>query len=218
MPNIRLITATVILSGVMGAGCTSQVAKQDQYSGFISDYSNLKETKSASGKEVMRWRDPAFKTSDFTQLVFQPVTFYPAPKPTEQISDQTLQQVLAYANDQLRAALGKRFKLVSTPGPNTAIFRAAITGVDTANEGLKAYQVIPVALVVSGAMAASGTRTQDTELYMEGEFLNAETGKPVLKVVRKGFGKKIDNASQKVTVDDLKVTIDDMVQDIKLFE
>jgi hypothetical protein len=218
MFNLRSITVAMLLSGALVAGCTSQVTNPEQYSGFMSDYSGLTAMTSASGKDVMRWQDPAFELGNYSQIVYQPVTFYPAPKPTEQISDQTLQQLLGYTNQQLRAAMGGRLTLVQTPGPGTLIFRGAVTGVDTANEGLKPYQVIPVALVVSGAMAATGHRTQDTELYLEGEFIDAPTGKPVLKLVRKGFGKKVDNESQEVTLDDLKGSIDDMVQDIKLYQ
>jgi hypothetical protein len=218
MFTLRSVTAAILLSSGLIAGCTSQVTEPDRYSGFMSDYSGLQAVQSASGKEVMRWQDPAFKLSNYSEVVYQPVKFYPAPKPTEQISDQTLEQLLAYTNQQLRAAMGERLKLAQTPGPRTLIFRGAITGVDTANEGLKPYQVIPVALVVSGAMAAAGQRTQDTELYLEGEFVDASSGKPVVKVVRKGFGKKVDNASQVVTFNDLKGTIDDMVRDIGLYK
>lgn len=218
MFKARSMTAALILGGVLIAGCTSQVTKPEQYSGFLSDYSNLAATESASGKEVMRWTDPAFNLNDYSNLVYQPIAFYPAPTPTEQISSQTLQQLLTYANQKISASLGEKLKLVQKPGPKTLIFRGAITGVDTANEGLKPYQVIPVALVVSSAMAASGTRTRDTNLFLEGEFVDSTTGKPVIKLVRKGFGKKVDNATVQVTLEDLKGSIDDMVNDIRLYK
>jgi hypothetical protein len=39
-------------------------------------------------------------------------------------------------------------------------------------------------MVVAGT--ATGHRTMDTNLYFEGELIDAATNKPVLKVVRKG--------------------------------
>lgn len=218
MFSARSIIGALVVSSALITGCTSQVAKPDQYSGFLSDYSGLSEEKSASGKEVMRWTDPALKLGNYSYLVYQPIAFYPAPTPTEQISNQTLQQLLAYSNERISATLGERLTLTQAPGPRTLIFRGAITGVDTANEGLKPYQVIPVALVVSGAMAASGSRTRNTQLFLEGEFIDATSGKPVLKLVRKGFGKKVDNADTPVTFDDLKGSIDEMLPDIRLFK
>jgi hypothetical protein len=39
-------------------GCASKLAQPNQYSGFLKDYSNLKETTTASGKPELRWIDP----------------------------------------------------------------------------------------------------------------------------------------------------------------
>ena len=99
----------------------------------------------------------------------------------------------------------------------TLIFKGAITGVSTATEGLKPYEVIPIALVVAGAMTATGHRDQNTELYLEGEFIDAATGKSVARVVRKGFGKTLDNDEQNVTLDDLKAIVNDMAKDIRMY-
>ena len=49
------------------------------------------------------------------------------------------------------------------------------------------------ALVTAAAMTAAGERDKNSELYLEAEFIDASTGKPVLQVVRKGFGKNLDN-------------------------
>jgi hypothetical protein len=89
--------------------------------------------------------------------------------------------------------------------------------VNTAAEGLQFYEVIPVALVIAGTETATGHRTRDTEVYFEGELIDASTGKPVIKVVRKGFGKQVSNDSQKVTANDLRVVVDSMANDTKLF-
>ncbi|MDE4771669.1 DUF3313 family protein, partial [Klebsiella pneumoniae] len=40
--------------------------------------------------------------------------------------------------------------LATTAGKRSLIFRGAITGVDSSKEGLQFYQVIPVAMIVSG--------------------------------------------------------------------
>ncbi len=214
---IRTLSTVALLSSLFLTGCTSQVTKSDQYSGFLADYSNLSEIKSPTGETVLRWMDPNFKLSQYSGIYYQPVTFYPQPQPSARISAETLQGVLDYTNQQLSAAMASKLPLVRSSGPRTLIFRGAVAGVDAKTQGLKAYQLIPVALVVSGAMAASGHRDQNTELYIEAELIDAATGKPVVRVLRKGFGVVLDNDKQVVTVDDLKPVINNLAKDVSLF-
>ena len=211
---VGLVAATVALGG-----CTTKTVSQAQYSGFLSSYEGLSSTKTASGTHVMRWVDPAFNVANYDKVVFQPVRFYPEPIPNERISQQTLEDLLSYTNNKLSAALSSRLKLVNaSTGPNTLIFRAAITGVSASTEGLKPYEVIPVAIVLAGAMAASGQRDQNTELYLEAELVDAATGKTVMRVVRKGMGKTLSNDKQKVTADDLKSVVDNLTKDVLTFK
>ncbi|MBT8768035.1 DUF3313 domain-containing protein [Metapseudomonas boanensis] len=206
------LAAALILNG-----CTSHTTSQEQYSGFLSSYDDLKEVKTSSGTTVLRWTAPNFNPSNYSGLIYQPINFYPPPKPTEQISNETLTSLLQYTNEQISQALASRLPLTTTRGPGTLIFKGAITGVSTATEGLKPYEVIPIALVVAGAMTATGHRDQNTELYLEGEFIDASTGMSMARVVRKGFGKTLDNDEQQVTLDDLKAIVNDMAKDIRLY-
>lgn len=217
MNTTKVLQVALIAGAVMLAGCTSQVTKADKFSGFLGDYSGLKETKTPSGKTVLRWVDPSFKASDYSYVDYQPITFYPKPQPTAQIDQQTLLGVLDYANSRIKPAIAQRMTITNHPGPRTLIFKGAITGANTAAEGLQFYEVIPVALVVAGAETASGHRTRDTELYFEAELVDSTTGKTVVKVVRKGMGKQVSNDKQKVTLNDLKSVVDNLATDVVQF-
>ena len=104
---------------------------------------------------------------------------------------------------------------ISGTGVNGA---GAITGVNTSKEGLQFYEVVPVALLVAGTQAATGHRTMDTNLFFEGELIDATTNKPVLKVVRKGEGKDLNNESTPMSVETLKQVVDDMATDATMFD
>lgn len=218
-----VMAKTLILSGVIAAavlltGCTSQTVKQTQYSGFLSSYDGLQSVESAGGQKVLRWVDPAFSAANYDKLIFQPLRFYPTPQTTDRIGQSTYDELLKYANRRLSEALSQRFQLVGfSSGPRTLEFRGAITGVSAETEGLKPYEVIPVALVVAGAMTASGERDQDTELFLEGELVDTSTGKAVLRVVRKGFGKTLSNNRQAIEFDDLKPVVDELTTDVLKF-
>lgn len=208
-----------VLSGLLVlAGCTSKVAQPENYSGFLKDYSGLQQTTSASGKPVMRWVDPNFNPDQYDSIVYHPVTYYPVAKPTTQIGQQTLDGLLNYTNSKLKAAAAQRKPLVTSPGAHSLIFRGAITGVNASKEGLQFYEVVPVALLVAGTQAATGHRTMDTNLFFEGELIDATTNKPVLKVVRKGEGKDLNNESTPMSVETLKQVVDDMATDATMFD
>ena len=207
------------LSGLlMLAGCASKVAEPNQYSGFLKDYSGLKETTSATGKPVLRWVDPSYDHTKYDSIVWTPVTYYPTPKPTTQLGQTALDDIRTYTDGKLKAAIGQRKPIVATPGPRSLIFRGAITGVSSQKEGLQFYEVVPVALVIAGTQMASGHRTMDTHLFFEGELIDAKTNKPVMKVVRKGEGQELNNESSPMTLGTLKRVIDDMATDATMFE
>lgn len=73
-------------------------------------------------------------------------------------------------------------------------------------------------MVVAGTQAATGHRTMDTNLFFEGELIDSQTNKTVMKVVRKGSGKQLSNSNQLLTVDDLKTVIDNMATDATMFD
>ncbi|WP_312628078.1 DUF3313 domain-containing protein [Scandinavium sp.] len=199
-------------------GCASKIAQPNQYSGFLKDYSNLKETTSASGKPELRWIDPNYNPANYDNVVFNPIVYYPVPKPTTQVGQNALDQIRNYTNVQLKKAISEKKPLATTVGPRSLIFRGAITGVDSSKEGLQFYEVVPVAMIVAGTQMATGHRTMNTSLYFEGELIDAKTNKPVIKVVRKGEGKSLSNENTPLTADTLKAVIDEMAIDAVKFD
>ena len=219
MKTRTMMLGSLLAAAMVVGGCTTKTASQSQYSGFLSSYEDLSTTTTAGGSKVLRWVDPAFDVANYEKIIFQPVRFYPEPQPTDRLSQQTLQDLLAYTNDRLSSAMFSRLQPVGFgAGPGTLAFRGAITGVSASTEGLKPYEVIPVALVLAGAMTAAGERDQNSELYLEGELIDTSTGKAVLRVVRKGFGKTLSNDKQTITAEDLKSVIDELTQDVLTFK
>lgn len=212
----------LLFSALLLGGCASKdVTQPDQYSGFLSDYSQLQPAVSATGQPVMRWIAPGVKVDDYKYVQVRSVAFYPTPSATEQISNQTLDELQVYARQQVTSAFGRRFQLLdpnAAPRPQTLVVRAAITGVSTEAEGLKAYEVIPIALVVAATTTAAGTRDRETEIFVEAEMLDGSTGQPVMRVVRKGRGQELENREEQVTLATLKSVIDTIVNDIERFQ
>ncbi|EIM6938312.1 DUF3313 domain-containing protein, partial [Salmonella enterica] len=92
-----------VLTGLLAlSGCASKVTQPDKYSGFLKNYSDLQETTSATGKPVLRWVDPHFNDSNYDNIVYNPITYYPVPKPTTQVGQQVLDKLLAYTNSKVK--------------------------------------------------------------------------------------------------------------------
>ena len=70
----------------------------------------------------------------------------------------------------------------AVPAEQTLILRAAITGVSTHVKPLKPYEVLPIGLAAATLMTVAGKRDQTTELFVEAELFDANTGQPVLQV------------------------------------
>lgn len=173
---------------------------------------------SPNGHKTLRWIAPNYQESNYRGLYFAPVVYFPTEKPTARVSQGTLNQIKAYATQRIKSALETRFSILKTPaGPRVLVARIAITAVSAENEDMKFYEVVPVAAVVAGTMAATGHRSQNTTLYIEGELIDQDSGKPVMEVVRKAYGKTVNNDNTPVTAEDIKAALDDIVADITQF-
>lgn len=218
----RKMLVGVALTGLLLGGCTSKVTETTQYSGFLSDYNNLQEVSTPSGGKAMRWVSPSWNANAYDTVAFNKLQLYPAPQPNERVNQQTLDDLQNYMTTKAKGVLGQKYRIVSSPAAapaasRTLILRSAITGVNASNEGMKWYEVVPVAAVVGATQAATGHRDQDTNLFIEAELIDAKTNQPVVKVVRKLFGSQLSNASQKITTNDFKAAIEKLNADIWAF-
>ena len=217
----KMFVSVALASLVLG-GCTSQVTEREQYSGFLSNYNNLEEVTTATGEKAMRWGSPSGNPNAYDTIAFRTLEFYPAPKPNEQVNQQTLADLQNYMSRKAKSVLGQKYRRASSAaaapaGSHPLILRAAITGVSASNEGMKWYEVMPIAAVVGATQAATGHRDQDTNLFIEAEFIDAKTNQTMAKVVRKVFGSQLSNESQKITTKDFKVAIDKLTSDLQAF-
>lgn len=213
MPVLKALICCAIL-GV--GGCASSQVDPSQYSGFLKDYSRLKPAESATGAPVMRWIDPDVKLSKYTQVYIEPSQFYPRPQPTAVISAQTLQSITRYFDTALQRELSKNLRVVNGPGPDTLIVRPAITAVSTSTQGLKPYEVVPLALVAAAVNTAAGGRDQNVAIATEAAFLDADTHKVLAQVVRKGSGTPLENEKTQLTLDAVKPVLDGWAKDLRL--
>lgn len=212
--KVASVMSTLCLSSLLLAGCSSGVTQPDEYSGFLKDYSRLKEARSPSGAPVMRWVDPQLKAGAYKAVYIEPSQFYPKAQPTTKIPASTLQGITTYYDQALKRELGKSLPIATAPGPGVIVMRPAITAVSSKTEGLRPYEVVPIALVAAAVSTASGIRDQETDIATEAAFIDGGSNQVVAQVVRKGTGKPLENSDTVLRPEDVRQVIDGWATDL----
>lgn len=200
------------------AGCASKTTQPSQYSGFLSDYSQLQPAQSASGAPVMRWVSPDFKAQNYRSVLVEKPVFYPAPTPSEQVSQKTLNDIASYLQQAMQLELAGQYRVVEQADQDTLVLRSAISAVNLSAEGLKVYEVVPVALLAAAASTAAGTRDLNTNIYVELEAIDGRNSQPMARVVRKGHGLQLENDSTQLSLKDIKPALDVWAKDARNFK
>lgn len=202
----KALSAFICSAAIWATAGTATAA--DANSGFLPDYSQLQVVKTDKGTELRRWLSPKYQKGVYTQLLVDKVTYYPEPKASAQVSDQALADIQAYMDDQLRNVALKDVPQVTAAGPGVLVVKVAITAVDTSASGLKPWQLVPAALVIEGAKAASGGRAMNARLQVEAIVSDSVTHEPVAMVVRATKGFELKNAKEQLTLDTVKPRLD----------
>lgn len=107
MKTIDLGKVVFLLFIAVLSGCANNIADPDKYSGYIGDYSNLEEYKTASGTDVLRWVALGFSIEKYDDIYFNDIVYYPEPKPSTQVGKEVLDKLLSYSNIKIKDAISK---------------------------------------------------------------------------------------------------------------
>lgn len=191
--TLRTLGLAISVTAVLAA-CSTPAPKQ---SGFLSDYSQLRKVSAPGGGTRLAYLNPNFTPDRYQAVWLDRVVFYPQPQPTQDVSAQTLEQIRANVEQALRQKIGEQVRLADHAGAGVARVSVAITAVGAETESLKAYQYIPVALVLTGAKAAiEGGRPREASIAIETRVVDSVTNELLYAAVRGGTGEQVANAAQ----------------------
>jgi uncharacterized protein DUF3313 len=142
----------------------------------------------------------------------EPLTMYPKAEPTDQLSQATIDQIRAYGTTCLRQAIGSRARVVESPGPGVIRLQVAVTGVASTAEGLKPYQVVPMAFVATMAVNSVAGAPQQAKLLVEALGTDSVSGEVLAKAVRTHTGERLQRVASNmpvITFESVKPIMDD---------
>ncbi len=189
------------------AGCASTQSKisEADHSGYLPDYSRLQDVSTEEGS-LQRWLDSSVTDGNYKKLMIDPVIMFQEGGATLSAEQQAEVDKFSADFDQLLlSSLSKVVDVVAQPGADVLRVKPAVTGVATVTEGMKAYEVIPIAAVIAGATAAAGARDKVIVLSLETKLEDSLSGKFVGAAVRKGVADQGDD--DKTGADDVKALI-----------
>lgn len=209
----KRITSATAVAVMLVAGCASNsnMPTQTEYSGFMPNYSDLTQATDPDGETFLRYINPKLNPANYSAIIVDPVVFYPKAEPTAQVSQATLDQIRGYGTTCLRQAIASRVRVVDAPGPGVVKLKVALTGVASTAAGLKPYQYVPQAFVISMAVNAVEGAPQQSKLLVEALGTDSVSGEILSKVIRTHTGERLARVASNepvVTFDSVKPIMD----------
>ena len=197
------------------AATASYAVEGFHHSGYLEPevYAKLAEVKLPSGRITHRWVSPLVIKERYHAALVKDIVLYPKMESNPQVSTETLKEIQAYLTQALKDRLSKRIDIVDQAGPGVMELQVAVTGVIVKTEGMKVYEVVPVAAIFGALKAVTGNRDKEIGIQVEAKVVDSETGKLLIAAVREFKGEDTVDPDKKLTLEDFKANLDQLAQD-----
>jgi hypothetical protein len=195
---ISLLTVSIL---VVASGCAAtQQAKSVEKSGFLGDYSLLKEgqrsmlSESAEDQALLVYKNPAADWRKYKKIQLDPVTIWMSQKDSQlkDVSVEDRQRLAALMWSKLDEQLRKDYQMTSQPGPDVMRIQAAITEAGESSAVLDTVtSVIPQTRLLSGMKSvATGVSLFTGAAGVEMKVTDSESGTILVAAVDRRGGTK----------------------------
>jgi hypothetical protein len=186
----HVIGFTLILVIVV-TGCQTMQSRDVEKSGFLGDYSMLKE---GEGDEALLvYMKPGFDPTKYTKVLIKPVTIWvKTGSDMTEVSMEDQQMLADYFYKAIHEELKNKKEIVTESGEGVMVIQAALTQAEESTVALDVIStIVPVGLVVSsGVSLATGTGGFAGTAVAELEVMDAISGERLAAAVDKRHGGK----------------------------
>ena len=159
---MRRSTSLLLIGLLIGIGgcAATQEAKSVEKSGFLGDYSQLKEgqrstfSEGAEDQALWVYKNPAADFRQYKKIQLDPVTLWMSQKDSQlkDVSVEDRQRLSALLWKELDEQLRKDYEITSQPGPDVMRIQVAITEAGDSNATLDTVtSIIPQTRLLTGA-------------------------------------------------------------------
>ncbi len=182
--------STLIIGVVLGliscASTQEKIDPQTEYSGYLKDYSKIKEAEDGA----FAWISEDLEKGHYTKILLHKVELYPKNMLKDNPNADLIRATVEEFDKAFAESISTEFKLVNKPGPGVLRIRVALTNTKNNVKGMTGWEILPIGAIVGGAQAATGTRPRIVQILLEAEFLDSISNK------RLGIGVKKATATQ----------------------
>ncbi|MGH7180385.1 MAG: DUF3313 domain-containing protein, partial [Nitrospiraceae bacterium] len=188
---------------LIGAGgCAStQEAKSVEKSGFLGDYSMLKEGKrgsffsqGAEGESLWIYKNPDADWRKYKKIQLDPVTVWMSQKDSQlkDVSVEDRQRMAALLWAKLDESLRKDYEMTTSPGPDVMRIQAAITEAESSSVVMDMVTSIylPAKVLAGGKSLATGVAGFAGSASAEVKITDSTTGNLLVAAVDRRGGTK----------------------------
>jgi predicted small secreted protein len=186
---VRAAAAALALAAFTLAGCQTTQGRDAKPSGFLGDYSQLRE---GQGDEALLvYVDQAANWSQYRKIRLDPITVY-ANDDLADVPPEQLQTLVNLLDARVREELKADYEFTDATGPDVLRMRIAITEA----AGSKVVLDILSTIVPAGRVIAeskqfiAGTGTFTGRAGVEAEILDSTTGERLFAAVDRRVGRK----------------------------
>jgi hypothetical protein len=198
---MRQMLGAILALMFVVAGCAStQEAKSVEKSGFLGDYSLLKEgqrstfSQGAENEPLLIYKNPAADWRKYKKVWLDPVTVWMSQKDSQlnEVSVEDRQRLAALLWSKIDEQLRKDYVMTSQAGPDVMRFQAAITEAGESSAVLDTVtSIIPQTKLLSGMKSlATGVSAFTGSASVEVKVTDSATGAILVAAVDRRGGTK----------------------------
>jgi hypothetical protein len=196
----QMIGAILSLMLVVTGCAATQEAKSVEKSGFLGDYSLLKEGQRSTIKEgsedqaLFIYKNPAAEWRKYKKIQLDPVTIWMSQKDSQlkDVSVEDRQRLSALLWSKLDEQLRKDYEMTGQSGPDVMRIQIAITEAGESNAVLDTVtSIVPQTRMLSGMVSLGrGVSLFTGSASVEGKMTDTETGTILSEAVDRRGGTK----------------------------
>jgi uncharacterized protein DUF3313 len=171
-----------------GSTATNNTITNPQYEEVSDDHS--------------RWVSEKLKAGNYKHLIIDAVIMNPMSENLTTDQQNRLNDLFGAFNEILLTELSSKVSVVDAPGVGVARLKPTFTNISSSMQGMKVYEVVPVAALLGSIKAATGTRAKEVELWLEATMVDSQTNELLARIVRKGSADQADR--KKATAEDVR--------------
>ena len=198
---MRQMIGVMLVFMLVVTGCAStQGAKSVEKSGFLGDYSRLKEGKrsmmseGAEDQALLFYKNPAADWRKYKKVILEPVTVWMSQKDSQlkDVSVEDRQRLAALLWSKLDESLRKDYEMTNQAGPDVVRIQTAITEAGESHAVLDTVtSIVPQTRLLSGVKSlATGVSAFTGSASVEVKVTDSATGAILFEGVDRRGGTK----------------------------